>query len=289
MNTVAEIAHRRASSGLMRAFLRVMVPVVTTGVAVVVFLPILWLVLGSFRLESDLVNAPFRLWDTTFTVSNFANLRQIPGFETSLRNSAIVALMAMGATIVAAFPLGYLLCRYNFAWRAALRAISLSGYLIAPVVLALPYFQLLTTLGLINSLIGIALTHMAFAFPIALVLSELAVRSVPVELEEIAILDGSGFWRRLTRVVLPCAKYHVAATLLLIFTISWKEFFFAFLISGGQNTRTLPVLLAALSGGEAQHWALLCAVGTVLLLPSAVMFLWRDTPLSPTGGGGLRG
>jgi ABC-type glycerol-3-phosphate transport system permease component len=258
-------------------------------VALAILLPILWIVISAFRPESDIVGAPYDL-PRRVTLQNFIELWQIPGFGHSLINSLLVACFTTIATASAALPIGYLISRYRFTGRRLLKTIALFGYLFAPAILALPYFQLLATFGLVDSLAGIVFTHVAFCLPFSLALTELIFRSVPASIEEVAMLDGSGLARRILTVVVPAARYQVAALLLLVFTISWKEFFFAFLISAGDRTRTLPVLLATLYGGESLNWHLLCALSTVLALPSVLILLWgraiRVVPLVTAGSRG---
>src|SRR5262249_36122681 len=113
--------------------------------------------------------------------------------------------------------------------------------------------------------------------PFSLTLVDLLFRSVPTSLEEVAMLCGSSMFRRLFTIVIPVARYQIMALLILIFSVSWKEYFFAFLISTGLRTRTLPVLLASLYGGEALNWHLLCALSAILILPAAfvLLFGWK--------------
>ena len=254
-----------------------------------ILLPIAWLVVSAFRPERDIVSAPYSI-PARLTARNFLDLWQIPGFGRGVLNSLLVALLTTAATSAVSLPMGYLLARYRFTGRRLLKVTALSGYLFAPAVLALPYFQLLAKLGLVDSLAGIVFTHVAFCMPFSLALSELIIRSVPVSLEEVAMLEGNGLARRLWSVVVPAARYQVSALLLLVFIISWKEFFFAFLISAGDRTRTLPVLLATLYGGESLNWHLLCALSTVLVLPSLLLLFWgnvvRVVPLVSTGSRG---
>src|SRR5205807_8944465 len=96
---------------------------------------------------------------------------------------------------------GYLLARYRFPGQPALRAASLAGYLLAPVVLVLPYFRLLSGLGLVDTLAGVIVAHVSFCLPLAVLIGAVAVRSVPVALEEVALIDGCSTWRRLIGVV----------------------------------------------------------------------------------------
>ena len=258
-----------------------------TGLAIL--FPIIWLIISSFRPQHEIVGSPYSL-PQEMSVNNFIELVNIPGFTASLINSFSVAILTTFICAVAAIPTGYLLARYSFSGRSFLRAFALSGYLFAPAVLALPYFKIFGLMELIDSLFGIALSHTAFCLPFAVTISDLIFRSVPYSLEEVSMLDGHGFFSRLIRIVIPAAMYQVASLLILIFIISWKEFYFAFLISSGVDTRTLPVLLATLYGGEALNWHLVCALSTVIIMPSFLILIFAK-PLKaiPLIGPGSRG
>ena len=245
--------------------------------------------MSAFRPESDILNSPYA-FPERLTLANFQQLARLPGFYGSLVNSAVTGLGATILTALAALPSGYVLSRYRFRGSFLLRMGSLIGYMFAPAVLALPYFQILSALGLVDTVLGIALTHVAFCFPFAISVSYMVFRSVPLDLEQVAMLDGRGLWNRFLHVVLPASKHQVSGLVLLVFSISWKEFFFAFLLSSGSRSRTLPVMLATLYGGEALNWHILAALSIVLLLPSIiVLFFSRLGRAIPLLGAGSRG
>ncbi len=244
--------------------------IIASTLAVMSLLPIAWLVVSSFRQESDILGDPYGL-SGGFTVQNYVALWHIQAFRSGLRNSLLVAALTVAVTATISIPAGYLLARFSFRGREFLRMLSVLGYLFAPAVLALPYFQLLSKFALVNSIFGIVFAHISFCLPFSLAVADLTIRAVPLSIEEVAMLDGSSLLHRIFFVVIPAARYQFAALLLLIFTISWKEFFFAFLISGGTGGWTLPVLLGSQYSGEAVNWPLLCAVSAILVLPAAIL------------------
>ena len=264
-------------------------PLFAYAIGMFMLLPILWLLISAFRPEYDIVSAPYSLPEK-LTLGNFTQLLQLPGFVSSVRNSFLVALLATAFTAGVALPTGYLVSRYSFPGRVFFRSLAIIGYLFAPAVLALPYLQILSRVGLIDSLAGIVFTHVAFCLPFSLSLVDLIFRSVPISLEQVAMLDGSGLRVRLWRVLVPVTRFQIGGLMLLVFTISWKEFFFAFLVSSSVGTRTLPVLLAMLYGGEALNWHLLCALSVVIVLPSLFLLFWgKWSEVVPLLGAGTRG
>ena len=259
------------------------------AVLVGLLLPVLWLSVSSFRTEADIVATPYFL-SRGVTFANYRELWELVAFRSALFNSCLLATATTLVTALVTLPTGYLLARYRFPGRTGVRGLAFSGYLLAPAVLALPYFEILRNIGLYDSLLGIVLLHTSFCFPFALALAELAVGSIPDGLEEMAMLDGSSTVRRLLRVVLPSLRYQIAAIFVLVFAISWKEFFYAFLVYSGSDTITLTVLLSGFYGSEAQNWRLVFALSTILALPSFLLFIAgrRIAPIA-LGGAGTRG
>jgi ABC-type glycerol-3-phosphate transport system permease component len=257
--------------------------------AVITLLPIVWLVYSAFRPEDEILQNPFG-FSMNFTLQNFKGLFNIDGLSRSISNSVIVALLTTLITACTAIIIGYFLARYKFPGRIIVRLVAYSGYLLAPAILILPYTQMLYALGLTDTIAGIIFAHTSFCLPFALALADIIFRSIPISIEEVALLQGVGLFPRLTKILIPAARIQFAALFVLVFTISWKEFFFAFIISSGTDSRTLPVLLATFYGGEAVNWHLLCALAVVLMLPMLVLFfsgkLFRVLPLT---GGGTRG
>lgn len=256
---------------------------------IITLLPIVWLVYSAFRPEEEILRNPFG-FSIDFTLQNFKGLLNIDGFSKSIGNSVVVALITTLVTACIAVIVGYFLARYRFPGRIIVRLVAYSGYLFAPAIIALPYTQMLSAAGLTDTIAGIIFAHTSFCLPFALALSNIIFRSIPISIEEVSLLQGVGLFRRLTKILIPAARIQFVALFALVFTISWKEFFFAFIISSGVDSRTLPVLLATFYGGEAVNWHLLCALATVLMLPMAVLFfsgkLFRVLPLT---GGGTRG
>jgi ABC-type glycerol-3-phosphate transport system permease component len=199
---------------------------------IITLLPILWLAYSAFRPEGDILRNPFSL-SINFTLQNFKGLFNIAGFSRSIANSVIVALLTTLVTASTAIIIGYFLARYKFPGRIIIRMVAYSGYLFAPAIIVLPYTQMLGAVDLTDTLAGIIFAHTSFCLPFALALADIIFRSIPIAIEEVALLQGVGLFKRLTKILIPAARIQFVALFILVFTISWKEFFFAFIISSG--------------------------------------------------------
>jgi multiple sugar transport system permease protein len=147
-------------------------------------------------------------------------------------------------------PVGYASSRYEFTGRRFVQGLGIAGYILSPVILAIPYFRLLATVDLTNSVVGITLLHVALSIPFCLSLLDLLFQSVPSAPEEVALLAGMEGLTLLRQIVLPSARLPILAIGLLAFLVSWKEYFYSFVVSSGENSRTLPLLLSAMMAGE---------------------------------------
>lgn len=261
---------------------------VTLGAAAGI-LPFAWLFVTSIRSPHDLLANPYG-WPSHLTLSNFRELFEIPGVTRTFLNSMWIATASALLTFGAALCPAYLLARFEFPGKRFLGVVAVSGYLFAPAVLAPSYFSYLVGIG-ITGTAGIIWAHCAFSLPLAVSLVDVAViRSVPISLEEVAASHGLGVIGRIWTVILPATRFQSLAILSILFCVSWKEFLFAFLLGNSPETRTLPVLLAALTGGEAFNWHIVCALGVLLIAPAGAVFFWvRRIPAVSLPAEGTRG
>lgn len=234
--------------------------------------PVGWLVICALRPPSETLNHPYSI-SGRLTAQNLVEAFHLPGFARSLTNSLVAALLSSLLTLVICVPVSYASSRYEFTGRRFVQGLGIAGYILSPVILAIPYFRLLSTLGLTNSVVGIALLHIALSVPFCLSLLDLLFQSIPSAPEEVALLAGMEGLTLLRRIVLPSASLPILAVGLLAFLVSWKEYFFSFVVSSGENSRTLPLLLSAMMAGEAPQWHLLFALSVVLILPAIALVI----------------
>ncbi|MEM2189523.1 MAG: carbohydrate ABC transporter permease, partial [Nitrososphaerota archaeon] len=190
----------------------------------------------------------------------------------ALINSLIIGIgTATLATILGVFG-GYALARFRFK-RWSNRDIIiyfLSLRMLPPIAVAIPFYILMSRLGLIDTQLAIILAHAAFFLPYAVLVLRDSFRQLPIELEESAMVDGCNLWQILTKVTLPLAAPSLAAIFILIFTFSWNEFLFAFILSSERAT-TFPVFIAgSLHAAGVYYWVLsvrqLLAIGPPIVI-----------------------
>ena len=249
--------------------------------------PFWYMVMLSFRPIQDVLLDPGRLW-VTFTEASLGAYREVlrsgddggQGFLVFLRNSAVVALITTGVTLLAAVPGAYAVSRLRFKGRKVISGLFLVVYLFPPMVLAIPLFVLFTRIGLRGSLFGLALVYVAQTVPVAIFMLRNYFETIPESLEEAGLIDGLTHFGVLRRISLPLALPSVTATALYVFMIAWNEFLFALLFLLEQPSRwTVSLGLSRLAGSVEVPSTVLMAGSVVLTVPIVVLFFIAERQL----------
>jgi multiple sugar transport system permease protein len=237
--------------------------------------PFYWVIITSIKFPKDCFTLTFIPYlQFTPTLNNW-----IEQFETSgreilkcLQNSLIIGVgTAALATLLGVFA-GYALARFRYVrWsNRDIIVYFLSLRILPPIVVAIPWYIMISRLGLIDTHLAVILAHAAFFLPYAVLVMRDSFRQLPIELEEAALVDGCGIWQTLVRIVLPVSAPALAAIFILIFSFSWNEFLFAFILTS-ENAVTFPVFIAgSLHAAGVYYWVLsvrqLLAIGPPVVI-----------------------
>ncbi|GAA1956615.1 carbohydrate ABC transporter permease [Catenulispora subtropica] len=243
--------HSSTSPALRRGPVgRLLQYVALAGYVVFLGFPLLWLLSTAFKSAPELVSLHPTLIPREPTLSNFSTAFREQNLVRAAWNSLRVSVASSLLTTVVAVPAAYALARY----RTVLRRVSLVWILVSqvfPVILVVvPLFLILQQLGIGDSLIGLILAYLVWLLPFALWMLQSYVRTIPVELEQAAAVDGAGKLRTLVSVVLPLLGPGIAITVLFTFISAWNEFFFALVLLQNPHLATLPLTLARFVGSE---------------------------------------
>lgn len=194
-------------------------------------------------------------------------------FVNGIQNSIIVASVTTLISITVGSVAGYAFARFSFRRKNMwLMSILLSRALPA-ASMAIPFFYLFTQAGLAGTHLGLILTHLSFAIPLATWVLLGYFANLPLEVERAGRMDGLGRLSVLFRIVIPMAKGGVASVGILMFLLSWSEFFFALVLTVGSSAETLPPVVSQLTSilvGLANP-ALLAASTSISLIPVIIM------------------
>jgi multiple sugar transport system permease protein len=245
--------------------------------------PLLWLVSASVKSSGELNSLSANLIPSDFHWQNFTEALDRQGLIRSGANSAVVALVSTALVVVIALPASYALARFKGMFRALGTGWILVSQVFPVILIILPLFLILRTIGLTDSLVGLTLVHTTFTLPFALWMLQGYVSAIPYELEEAGSMDGASRFGVLLNIVFPLLVPGVVATAMFSFVSSWNEFFFALVLLQSPDNYTLPITLKMFVGGEGKVALGPLAAGSVLAaIPSIVFFSLMQKRL--TGG-----
>jgi multiple sugar transport system permease protein len=246
--------------------------------------PWVWMVLSSFRPESDLTRTPLQLLPDTLTLANHIELLRRTSFLQNLRDSLVVAAGAVALGLLLSLPAAYAFSRFRFPGRKVILIQFLVVNMFPVVLLILPLFVLFRQLGLLDTYGALIAGHATFTLPFAIWLMTSYVDGIPADLDSAAAIDGATRWQIMRLVILPLTLPGLVATGTYLFISSWNEYLFALMLAG-RNVRTVTVALQSFIGENQIQWGLLMAGGTLVALPATILFLLTQHKLV----GGLTG
>ena len=253
--------------------------VIIAGLLVFVLGPLMWMGLTSLKREQDVVTADLQYIPLNPTLENYTTLWNRSGVTTMFRNSAVTTGLTVSFCLLAGTFAAYSISRYRFRGRGGMLTFYLLVRMFPVVLMLLPLYIMLRTIGLIDSLFGLALTYTTFLLPTSLLMLKGFFDAVPPDLEDAARIDGSTRMGALFRVVLPLARSGIAATGVLIAVSAWNEFLFALMLTTSESSRTWPVVLQLMVGEFQLPWGLLAAGGMISILPIIVFFAFAQRAL----------
>ena len=216
--------------------------VVIVVLLVATLFPMYYMVVLSLRSLDEVVLRPALLWPAEFDWSTYVQVLVSEeeggqGFLVFLRNSAILAVLTVVFTLLAAIPGAYAISRLEFFGRRQVSALFLAVYLFPAILLAVPLFVFFSAIGLRGSLVGLVVVYVAQTVPLSIYMLRNYFETVPVSLEQAAAMDGASRWTILRRISLPLAMPAVVSNGLYVFMIAWNEFLFALLFLAENRPR----------------------------------------------------
>lgn len=251
----------------LAARILLLIPILTF----VVF-PLYWVVTVSFKTTPQISERTSIFWPDPWTLDQYSRLLNNTPFLTWFRNTVLVATSSTLISVVFAALAAYALTRLRFRGAGTLTTFLLITYLLPGTMLFIPLYQILTDLEMINTYGALIITYPTFLMPFATWVMMGYFRSIPVELEEAAMIDGASRLGAFWRITLPLAAPALGAVTLFAFTTAWNEFLFAFVFIFSESLRTLPVGLQSMIVGDILPWGQLMAASLLMALP--VVFIY---------------
>lgn len=253
-----------------------LVPMAVAFVVCFIFaIPFLWMILTSIKPTSELFSTPVRFfpeqgvyWRSYVEVWNSGN------FDRYFFNSVLVASVATFGSVGISILAGIGFARYKLIGSNTLLLGVLLSQLFPLVLLVPPFYTTMRDMGILDTHLSLIIAYVSFALPFSIWMLTGYFRSIPVELEESAMIDGTSRLGAYLRITLPLAGPGIAATLIYCFILAWNEFLFATTFISSPELRTLPIGLQAFIGQYQTDWNLLMAGAVVTTLPVVVLFVF---------------
>ncbi|GAA1000553.1 carbohydrate ABC transporter permease [Acrocarpospora macrocephala] len=240
--------------------------------AAVCVLPLLTMILNSFRTHLQIATDPWPI-PTDPTLENYVSAWADASFSRYALNSILITVSSVAISTAVSLPAAYALARWRFRGRDALEGLFMSGLLIPFMLAILPMFYLMDWLRLIDSPLSLILIYSANGIPFSVFVLVSFFRQLPGELEEAAFLDGGNHFTVFLRVMVPLVRPAVATVVVFRFVPIWNDFLMPLVMLRSRDNYTLGVGLTTFFGEYQNDWASLFAGLVITTLPLLVLFI----------------
>ena len=247
--------------------------VVLISVALFLVVPILLAVIVAVTPEDELYTAPGKLYPSRLSLENVRTAFTRGNAATCFLNSLIIALSSALLGVSLGFPAAYVLARYRLRWKAAAMTTLLILRLLPRMPAIAAYYHMVTVCGLVDTPAAVVLVR-GGGILLAVWLMKAAVQSVPVSLEQAALLDGFSPWQVVTRVTLPLCLPGLTAAFLLEFVSAWNSFLLPLLFLSSEKRMTIALGIDRFLSGYAIEPGAVMAFAVMVSLPLLVLFPW---------------
>jgi multiple sugar transport system permease protein len=260
-----------------------------TVLTVAFLFPLVWIIGLSLKTRLQVFASPplFLWWPT---IENYVAVLGRADFVQAFVNSLLISAGAVGLSLLVGVPAAYALARFSFFGRNTLFFALLAMRMLPPIAVLVPMYVLFSAFGLTTTRGSVILAYTTFSLPLVVWIMRGFFEDLPRELEESAWVDGATRLRAFLYVVLPLIKPGLVAACILCLQLAWNDFLFAAVLTNNAS-RTLPVLMAAFSGGDTGvDWGGMTASGVLVILPVILFaFLAQRHLVAGLSSGAVKG
>ncbi|MFA5832906.1 MAG: carbohydrate ABC transporter permease [Bacteroidota bacterium] len=237
--------------------------------------PLLWVVASSLKSTQEIYSGVPTILPQQISFDHYRSVINGQQVFRSMWNSVIVGVVSTILVLLLAVPSAYAMVRYKSVINNTILGWILVSQIFPVILVMIPLYVLLRYIGLTDSLIGLTLIYVVWSLPFVLWMMHGYVKSIPLELEEAAVIDGASRTQVIFTVLLPLLLPAIGASALFAFISAWNEFFFALVLMKSPALATLQVELARYTGMEGQaRTGPLAAASVIATIPSVVLFVF---------------
>lgn len=258
--------HHRSAMSALRIF-------VLALLSSFVIIPMLWMLSTAFKTEPQLYS-PSPIWiPDPISWDSFKKFFTIYDFGTMTLNSLITSIGAAIVCTACACLAGYGITRFNFKGRAQLLGFLLVTQMFPSVMLVVPFYAVMSRYGMTNSLFGLIVVYAATNIAFSTWMMVGYFRTIPIELDEAARIDGASHFRTFWQIITPLTLPGISAVVIFVLINCWNEYMYAAVLMTSDTKKTLTVGILALNGQYQVHWNDMMAASTVSCIPLIILFL----------------
>jgi multiple sugar transport system permease protein len=236
------------------------------ALSAIVLMPFLWMLLSSFKTQVDMV-----AWPPKFvfapTLQNYVKVFGEQDFLRYFINSTVVAVLAIGVSLLLGLPAAYSIARFS---QRRLAMVILLARLMPGISFLMPWYIIFSRLGLMDSYVALVLSHVLIVLPIVVWIMSSYFETIPTELEESAMVDGASRHYIFLRIILPLSGPGIITATTLAFIFSWNNFLFSQVLSM-EKTRTLPIAVFNFLSYAEIDWGGVMAASVAIMAPALIL------------------
>jgi multiple sugar transport system permease protein len=246
---------------------RLIVSLLILLVSLLLLFPFFWILSSSFKRQVDIIASPPRVFAFTPTVANYIRVFKEQNFPKYFLNSTVIGVASVGASLLLGLPAAYSIARFR---QRRLSVFILVARLIPGISFLMPWYIIFSRLGLMDTYIALILSHMLIVLPVVVWVMSSYFNSIPVEIDESAMVDGATRQRTLVSLVLPLSGPGIVTATTLSFIFSWNNFLFSQVLSM-EKTRTLPIAIYNFVSYAEVDWGAVMAAAVAIMAPAIVL------------------
>lgn len=246
---------------------------------IVALFPVYWMIKTSFTPNDQLYMARPPLISDGFTTMHYNDLFTKTDFSTNIVNSLLVALITTAVSLFIAILASYSLTRLKFKFREGFRQSFIMAYLMPTAVLFIPMYVMVSRLGFYNNKWGLVIIYPTIVVPYCIYMLVSYFRSIPVALEEAAMIDGCSRMKTLWLIDIPVALPGIAVVATFAFTMAWNEFLYAMVMTTTPIQQTVTVAISSFKYADSAVWGMIMAASVVASAPVVILYVLAQSLL----------
>ncbi|MDY2628477.1 MAG: carbohydrate ABC transporter permease [Lachnospiraceae bacterium] len=235
--------------------------------------PIVWLLLSSFKTNSELYANPWGLPEH-FSLINYVTAIVEGHIFQYFGNSVIIAVVAVSVSVLLSTMVSYAISRMFWKLSGVVKQLFLLGMMIPVYAMVVPLFNIFNTCNLLNTHLAVILPHIAISFPMAIFIICGFLDTLPRELEEAAVMDGCNIYQIFFKIILPISKSSIVTVAVVVFINIWNDLLLPQTFLTDPSLMTLPVGLTEFQGQYATDYVTMIAAVIITIIPSIIVYIF---------------